>query len=140
MGNLSAKQYNWKGRKVLIVEDDPAGSLLLAEILMLTGIEVRQVENGKEAVDICRHDPAIDIVLLDMQVPGMSGYDAAVEIRKIRQELPIIAQSAFVYGEEKQRALRAGCNAHISKPLNKIELLGTINRLLPVTGEPSQQA
>ncbi len=140
MGNLSAKQYNWKGRKVLIVEDDPAGSLLLAEILMLTGIEVRQVENGKEAVDICRHDPAIDIVHLDMQVPGMSGYDAAVEIRKIRQELPIIAQSAFVYGEEKQRALQAGCNAHISKPLNKIELLGTINRLLPVTGEPSHQA
>jgi two-component system cell cycle response regulator DivK len=140
MGKDSSRQYDWKGRKVLIVEDDPAGSLLLAEILALTGIEVRQVGDGKEAVDICRQDPEIDIVLLDMQVPGISGYDAAVEIRKIRQELPIIAQSAFVYGEEKQRALKAGCDAHISKPLNKVELLGTMNRLLRISGDRSMQA
>jgi len=120
---------------VLIVEDDPAGSFLLSEILAHTEIEVRQVENGKEAVEICRNDPGIDIVLMDMQVPGMSGFDAVVEIRKIRRELPIIAQSAFIYGEEKERALRVGCNAHISKPLNTFQLLGTMHRFLHNTGE-----
>ncbi len=120
---------------MLIVEDDPAGSFLLSEILAHTEIEVRQVENGKEAVEICRNDPGIDIVLMDMQVPGMSGFDAVVEIRKIRRELPIIAQSAFIYGEEKERALRVGCNAHISKPLNTFQLLGTMHRFLHNTGE-----
>jgi two-component system cell cycle response regulator DivK len=131
----SIKKYNWKGKKVLIVEDDPVNSLLLSEILSHTEIEVRQVENGKEAVEICRNDPAINIVLMDMQVPGLSGFDAVVEIRKTCRELPIIAQSAFVYGEEKERALRAGCNAHISKPLNTFQLLGTMHRFLHNTGE-----
>jgi two-component system cell cycle response regulator DivK len=135
MISRSIKKYNWKGKKVLIVEDDPAGSFLLSEILAHTEIEVRQVENGKEAVEICRNDPGIDIVLMDMQVPGMSGFDAVVEIRKIRRELPIIAQSAFIYGEEKERALRVGCNAHISKPLNTFQLLGTMHRFLHNTGE-----
>ncbi len=126
----SIKKYNWKGKKVLIVEDDPAGSFLLSEILGHTGIGVRVADNGTEAVEICRSDPEIDIVLLDMQVPGLSGYDAAREIRKIRAGLPIIAQSAFVMTEEKDKALNAGCNAHISKPLNTFELLGTMHRLM----------
>lgn len=126
----SIKKYNWKGKKVLIVEDDPAGSFLLSEIMAHTQIEVRLVENGREAVDICKKDTDIDIVLLDMQVPGMSGYDAARAIRKSHKDLPIIAQSAFVLTEDKDRAIQAGCNAHISKPLDTFELLGTMHKLL----------
>ncbi|MFC2098649.1 response regulator [Bacteroidota bacterium] len=132
----SIKKYNWKGKKVLIVEDDPAGSFLLTEILAHTKIEIHHVESSKEAVNICRKDPKIDIVLLDMQTPGgMSGYDAAKEIRKLRKKLPIIAQSAFVMTEDKDRALQAGCNVHISKPLNTFELLGTMHQLLHKTDE-----
>ena len=129
----SIKKYNWKGKKVLIVEDDPAGSFLLSEILAHTGIEVILVEDGQEAVDICTKERDIDIVLLDMQVPGMSGYDAAHEIRKSNKDLPIIAQSAFILAEDKDRAIEAGCNAHISKPLNTFELLGTMHKLLHKT-------
>lgn len=126
----SIKKYNWKGKKVLIVEDDPAGSLLLTEILAHTQIEVKLVGNGNEAVDTCRMDPEIDIVLMDMQVPGISGYEAAREIRKLNENVPIIAQSAFILTEERDRALKAGCNAHISKPLNTFELLGIMHQLL----------
>jgi CheY-like chemotaxis protein len=129
----SIKKYNWKGKKVLIVEDDPAGSFLLSEILTHTGIEVILVEDGQEAVDMCKKERDFDIVLLDMQVPGMSGYDAAREIRKSNKDLPIIAQSAFILAEEKDRAIEAGCNAHISKPLNTFELLGTMHKLLHET-------
>ena len=129
----SIRKYNWKGKKALIVEDDPAGSFLLSEILAHTQIEIQIVENGTEAVSVCRIDPDFDIVLLDMQVPGMSGYEAAKEIRKIREDLPIIAQSAFIMTEDKDRALAAGCNAHISKPLNTFELLGTMHQLLHKT-------
>ena len=75
------------------------------------------VDVDQEAVDICTKERDIDIVLLDMQVPGMSGYDAAREIRKSNKDLPIIAQSAFILAEDKDRAIEAGCNAHISKPL-----------------------
>jgi CheY-like chemotaxis protein len=131
----SIKKYNFKGKKALIVEDDPAGLLLLAEILAHTGVEVLKAENGRDAVELCRSDPGIDIVLLDMQVPGISGFEVAVEIRKMRSEIPIIAQSAFVSGEEKARALQAGCNAHISKPLNTFQLLGTMHQLLHNTEE-----
>ncbi len=131
----SIKKYNWKGKKVLILEDDPAASFLLSEILAHTRIKVQTVENGSDAVKVCRNDPEIDIVLLDMQVPGISGYEAAREIRKIRKELPIIAQSAFVMTEDKERALEAGCNVHISKPLNTFQLLGTMHRLLHNTDE-----
>lgn len=129
----SIRKYNWKGKKALIVEDDPAGSFLLSEILAHTQIEIQIVENGTEAVSVCRIDPDFDIVLLDMKVPGMSGYEAAKEIRKIRKDLPIIAQSAFIMTEDKDRALAAGCNAHISKPLNTFELLGTMHQLLHKT-------
>lgn len=129
----SIKKYNWKGKKVLIVEDDPAGSFLLSEIMAHTGIEVILVEDGQEAVDMCTKERDIDIVLLDMQVPGMSGYDAAREIRKSNKDLPIIAQSAFILAEDKDRAIEAGCNAHISKPLNTFELLGTMHKLLHKT-------
>ncbi len=132
----SIQKYNWNGLKVLIVEDDPAGSFLLSEILVYTQIEIQIVDSGKKAVEICRNDPGIDILLLDMQTPGgMSGYDAAKEIRKIRPELPIIAQTAFILTEDKDRAMQAGCNAHISKPLNTFELLGTMHQLLYKTDE-----
>ena len=118
---------------MLIVEDDPAGSFLLSEILVHTKIEVQLVENGTEAVKACHNDPEIDIVLLDMQVPEMSGYEVAREIRKLNKDLPIIAQSAFIMTEDKERALEAGCNVHISKPLNTFELLGTMHQLLHKT-------
>jgi CheY-like chemotaxis protein len=129
----SIKKYNWKGKKVLILEDDPAGSFLLTEILAHTNIEIQLVESGTEAVEVCKIDPDIDIVLLDLQVPGISGIEAAREIRALRKNLPIIAQSAFILTEDKDRAIEAGCTAHISKPINTFELLGTMHRLLHET-------
>lgn len=118
---------------MLILEDDPAGSYLLCEILSHTQIEIRLVENGIEAVEACKTDPDIDIVLLDMQVPALSGIEAARKICTLRKDLPIIAQSAFVMTEDKDRAMEAGCTVHISKPINTFELLGTMHQLLHKT-------
>ena len=124
------QDYNWKGKKVLIVEDDPAGALLLSEILHKTNILIQVVESGSEAVEICSNDLGINILILDMQTPGISGYEAAKHIRKIRKDLPIIAQSAFVLQEEKKHAIEAGCNTFISKPINTFELLSTMQEFL----------
>jgi len=129
----SIKKYKWKEKKALIVEDDHASSFLLSEILSHTQIRVRIVGTGTEAVEVCKSDPDLDIVLMDMQVPGISGFEAAKKIRKIRPELPIIAQSAFVMRVDRERAIEAGCNAHVSKPLDTFELLGIMHQMMHKT-------
>jgi len=130
MAESFIQDYNWKGKKVLIVEDDAAGALLLSEILHKTNIVIQVVGSGAEAVEICNKDPEISILILDMQTPGISGYEAATHIRKTHKELPIIAQSAFVLQEEKKHAIEAGCNTFISKPINTFKLLSTMQELL----------
>jgi CheY-like chemotaxis protein len=126
----SIKKYNWEGKKALVVEDDPSAAFLLSEILKHTSMQVETVNSGLEAVEKCKTDPDIDVVLLDLQIPGISGFEAATQIKQIRKDLPIIAQSAYALIEEKERALEAGCDAHISKPINAFDLLSAINHFL----------
>jgi CheY-like chemotaxis protein len=126
----SIKKYNWEGRKALIVEDDPSAAFLLSEILGHTRMQVETVNTGWDAIEKCKNDPEIDVVLLDLQIPGISGFEAAAQIKEIRHDLPIIAQSAYALIEEKERAIEAGCDAHISKPINAFDLLVAINHFL----------
>jgi CheY-like chemotaxis protein len=126
----SIKKYNWKGKKALIVEDDPSAAFLLKEILQHTNIKVVVVDSGLEAIDKCREDPDIDVVLLDLQIPGVSGFEAATLIKQARKDLPIIAQSAYALIEEKEKAIEAGCDAHISKPINTFDLLAAMDHFL----------
>jgi CheY-like chemotaxis protein len=88
----SIKKYNWEGKKALVVEDDPSAAFLLSEILKHTSMQVETVNSGLEAVEKCKTDPDIDVVLLDLQIPGISGFEAATQIKQIRKDLPIIAQ------------------------------------------------
>ena len=126
----SIKKYNWEGKKALIVEDDPSAAFLLSEILQHTSMQVETVNTGLDAVEKCKTDPAIDVVLLDLQIPGISGFEAATQIKQVRQDLPIIAQSAYALIEEKERAIEAGCDAHISKPINAFDLLAAIHHFI----------
>ena len=80
----SIKKYQWKGKKALIVEDDPSAAFLLSEILQYTSMQVETVNSGIDAVEKCKTDPDIDVVLLDLQIPGISGFEAATRIKKIR--------------------------------------------------------
>jgi len=102
----SIKKYKWEGKKALIVEDDPSAAFLLSEILHHTSMQVEIVNSGLDAVEKCKIDPGIDVVLLDLQIPGISGFEAATLIKQIRADLPIIAQSAYALIEEKERAIR----------------------------------
>ena len=126
----SIRKYNWEGKKALVVDDDPAAAFLLSEILQHTRMRVETVNTGLDAVEKCRTDPDIDVVLLDLQIPGMSGFEAATQIKQLRQDLPIIAQSAYALLEEKEKAIEAGCDAHISKPIQAFDLLSAINHFL----------
>jgi CheY-like chemotaxis protein len=79
--------------------------------------------SGVEAIDIIRNTPDLDIVVLDMQMPEMNGIEATKEIRKISRDLPIIAQTAFIFEDDKDIILQAGCDACLIKPIRREHLI-----------------
>jgi CheY-like chemotaxis protein len=99
----------------------------LNNILIDTGVSVVTAKSGLEAVELIRTIPDIDIVLLDMQMPEMNGIEATKEIRKIRKNLPIIAQTAFIFEDDKDIILEAGCDACLIKPIKKEHLLSVLS-------------
>ena len=82
--------------------------------------------SGKEAIKICKKNPEIDLVLMDIKMPGLDGYETVREIRKFNTLLPIIAQTAYSMHGDKEKAIEAGCDDYITKPINKTSLLKMI--------------
>ncbi len=114
------------GLKVLIADDDEASETLLSIKLKPVCREILTAVNGNEVIEICRRNPDIDIVLMDIQMPGIDGYEACSEIRKFNSDVIIIAQTAFALEGDKEKALEAGFNNHISKPVRQEELMSLI--------------
>jgi len=106
-----------KGRKVLIVEDDLSSRLYLNKILEKTGLILFNAGNGQEAVDIIAENSAIELILMDIQLPVMDGYTATKKIREFRNNIVIIAQTAYGLLGEKEKILDAGFNDYIVKPI-----------------------
>jgi CheY-like chemotaxis protein len=92
-------------------------------VLSDTGINTLTARSGMEALDVVRNNPGLDLILLDMQMPEMNGIEATKEIRKIRKDIPIIAQTAFIFEDDKDIILEAGCDACLIKPIRKDHLL-----------------
>jgi len=107
---------------ILIVEDDEISYSLLEALLKLKGMKCIGVKNGKEAVEYCQRPNQIDLILMDIKMPEMNGYEATIRIKKIRPELPIIAQTAYAIPGDEDKILEAGCDYCITKPIIKEEL------------------
>ena len=107
-----------KNLKILIVDDDETSLKLLSLILKKYAKEILSAQSGSEAVAICRANTGIDLVLMDIKMPGMDGYEATRLIRNFNKDVVIIAQTAFALPDECAKAIDSGCNDHISKPLN----------------------
>ncbi|MBN1599124.1 MAG: response regulator [Bacteroidales bacterium] len=116
-------------KTILIVEDDYYNTEFLKEILKDQGVKTIQAANGKEAVELSLKEN-IDLVLMDIRLPDINGYEATRQIRKHKPKLKIIAQTAYASHNEKQKALDAGCNDYLSKPTKKDALLSMVNRHL----------
>lgn len=123
---------NYKGKNILIAEDDDFNYMLLEVLVEKTQASVLRACNGQEAVEIFDSHPGIDLVLMDIKMPVMNGYEAIALIRKRNGKVPIIAQSAFAMAEEKQFAINAGCNYYITKPINHQELYDTLKSVFGV--------
>ncbi|MBN1186657.1 MAG: PAS domain S-box protein [Bacteroidales bacterium] len=103
--------------KILIAEDEMYNYLLLESILSSENIKLYHAKNGLEAVNTCKEKPEIDIVLMDIRMPVMDGITAYKEIRKIREDIPVIAQTAYVFEHEPKELLDLGFTDYISKPI-----------------------
>ena len=111
-----------KDIKILIVEDDEGSAVLITIAVRKFGKEVIKVRTGIEAVEACRNNPDFDLVLMDIKMPGIDGYEATRQIRQFNKDVVIIAQTAYALTGDREMAIEAGCNDYITKPIKKDKL------------------
>ncbi|MEZ5001070.1 MAG: ATP-binding protein [Bacteroidales bacterium] len=115
---------------VLVAEDDDASYYYLSQVLGRFNCEVIRASTGVEAVETVRNNPALNLVLMDIKMPVMNGYDAVREIRKFNTSINIVAQTAYAMKEDFSRAIEAGCNDYIAKPIRETELQKIMEKLV----------
>ncbi len=113
--------------KILIVEDLETSDLLLTITLRKICREILHAKTGIEAIDVCRNNSDIDLILMDFKMPEMDGYEATRQIRQFNKNVMIIAQTAYVRIGDRQKAIEAGCNDYLSKPVETEELMALID-------------
>ncbi|MEI7982055.1 MAG: PAS domain S-box protein [Bacteroidota bacterium] len=114
--------------KLLIVEDDESSEAFITAVIKQYCHEILNAINGVDAVAICRENLDIDLILMDIRMPEMNGYEATRHIRQFNKEVVIIAQTAYGLTGDREKAINAGCNDYISKPIDKDELLRLIQK------------
>lgn len=114
---------------VMIVEDDNISSFLLTKIVEDISVKIYHAQTGNEAIQIFRSHPEINLILMDIKLPGMDGYETTRKIRELNKDVVIIAQTAYAQKDDKHKSFEAGCNEHITKPLSSTIIIEAINRL-----------
>lgn len=117
---------------ILVAEDEEFNYLYLAESLNEFNVKLYRAKDGLAAVEICKDNPQICQVLMDIRMPVMDGYTATKEIKKFRPDLPIIAQTAYAMESDKKRALDEGCDDYISKPIKRKDLIDMVAKYAPI--------
>lgn len=115
---------------ILIVEDNYENYILLNEILSMRNYQILHAEHGELAIDFIKTNPEISLVLMDLKMPKMNGFETTRRINQLRPDLPIIAQTANFMNNETFLAMNAGCTSYITKPINFQELFSQIDDAL----------
>ena len=113
-----------------MAEDDEMANVFLAEILTDKCEKILYAKTGKETVELCKKNKDIDLILMDIKMPDMNGYDATRMIRKFNTDVVIIAQTGYAISGDREKALEAGCDDYISKPIDRRKLMEKISKLL----------
>ncbi len=125
--------------RILVAEDDRVNQTIIRHVLERSGLEVTVADNGQQALDQVR-SAAYDLVLMDIQMPVMNGYEATRHIRALSPDLPVVALTAHAMKGEKEKCLEAGCQDYLAKPIDKAQLFEVLARYLtPVACETSRQ-
>jgi CheY-like chemotaxis protein len=104
--------------------------MFLYEILKSSGADILRAENGIDAIKMLSSEKKPDIIIMDMKLPGIDGYEATRRIREINKVIPIIANTAYAMAGDREKSIEAGCNDYISKPTDRKQLLDLIKKYL----------
>ncbi|HLO57440.1 MAG TPA: response regulator [Bacteroidales bacterium] len=122
--------YMWKDKVILVAEDDEINFKFLEAVLHDTSAQVLLARNGMEAVELCRTINKIDLILMDIKMPEMDGFEATKMIRQFNRKVPIIAQTAFVMQDDLVKCQKLGCNDYITKPIDIKEFFEKVDGFL----------
>ncbi|MDM8160501.1 ATP-binding protein [Labilibaculum sp. K2S] len=128
--NTNKKNYKWDDKLILVVEDDETNFKYIEAALRPTKVKILHTISGNKAIELSLRNPTINLVLMDLRLPDINGLEATQSIKKMRDNLPIIAQTANAFREDRNRSIEAGCDDFIAKPFDEKKLLATINKHL----------
>lgn len=130
--NKSNKIYSkdFKGKEIMIVDDERSNSLYLKKIIELTNAHPVIANNGNECLNYLRNNNKVDLILLDIKMPKPNGYEVVELIKNNYPKIPVIAQTAYAMSEDKNKALNSGFDDYLSKPISEDELLNVISKHL----------
>jgi len=122
--------HDWSDKTVLIAEDEEVNFIYLQTALSKTKVNILRAKNGEEAVELARVNPNIDLVLMDIKMPKMDGIEATRSIKSFRNDLIIIAQTAFAMEEDRQNCYSVGVDGFLAKPVRYKLLFDTMSKYL----------
>jgi CheY-like chemotaxis protein len=123
-------EYNFISKTILIVEDEEVSRFFFEKVLKKTQANLFFVNDGIDAVNMIKQNTEIDVVLMDIRLPRMNGFEATVKIKEINPEMPIIIQTAYEMSSAKEEAIKSGCNDFITKPINISTLFSLLQKHL----------
>jgi len=126
----SISKHNFEGKVILVAEDETSNFELVKATLSKTNAKILWVKNGTEAIDECKNNKNIDLVLMDIRMPIMNGYEATKRIKKFRPDIPIVSLTAYAMADDMEKSLEAGCDDYISKPIKPQGLIDKISLYL----------
>ncbi|RLD61379.1 MAG: hypothetical protein DRJ01_08020 [Bacteroidetes bacterium] len=115
-------------KTILIAEDDETNYLYANVILSKININILHANDGEEAINMVKSNPEIDLVLMDIKMPVMNGFEATKRIKQYKKELPVIAVTAYALHEDKEKAINSGCDDYIAKPFKGEDLIKLIKK------------
>jgi CheY-like chemotaxis protein len=130
LGNALKSTSSSRAGKVLVTEDEESNMLLITTLLTRMKVPFYTSSNGAEALELYKSGKKISLVLMDINMPLMNGFDAMIALKKLNPDLPVVALTAYAMQIEKQKALDAGFNDYLSKPVNQKHLEDCFKRFI----------
>ncbi len=124
------KQVRWPGKTILVAEDEDTNYLFLYELLKKTGVTVIRAIDGEETVRLFKDHPEIDLVLIDLKMPVMDGFEATRLMKLLNKDVPVIAQTAYAMEGDEEKCRKAGCDDYLAKPIMKESFMAMLDKYL----------
>jgi len=124
------KQVRWPGKTILVAEDEDTNYLFLHELLKKTGVTVIRAVDGEETVRLFKDHPEIDLVLIDLKMPVMDGFEATRLMKLLNKDVPVIAQTAYAMEGDEEKCRKAGCDDYLAKPIMKESFMAMLDKYL----------